>query len=72
MALVIRGKTRCHLCQRVHAPDDDVELFPPALFERGDPGFHLNDAGVHRECLLALPYGEDALRVREEYSEKWR
>lgn len=67
MALVIRGKTFCRLCGRVHAPDDELELFPPGLFEASDPASEVNDAAVHRECLLAQPYAAYAVEVREAY-----
>lgn len=71
MALVIRGKTKCRLCGRVHGPDDDIEMFPSGLFGRSDPAFEVNDAGVHHECLLAQSYAQHALEVRDEYLRKW-
>jgi hypothetical protein len=66
MALVIRGTTKCRLCGRVIAVEDDIVTFPSGLFDRGEPAFEVNDAGVHRACLLDTSFAADALgRLRD-------
>ena len=67
MALVVRGKTACSLCGKVHQRDDDVVLCPAGLFEPAEPLFVLNDAGVHRDCLMALPFAGEALARLDRY-----
>jgi hypothetical protein len=37
MALVIRGKTICHLCGRVIKEGDAIESFPPLVVDAADP-----------------------------------
>ena len=67
MALLVRGKSTCHLCGQVIGPEDAAEMFPPALCDSREPVARLNDAAVHRVCLLATPFGADALVRRDEY-----
>lgn len=72
MAIVIRGKTVCRLCSAVHAAGDDVMLFPSGLFTPGEAAFEVDDAGVHRHCLVAQPYAEEAVKRLADYREQWQ
>jgi hypothetical protein len=61
VAIVVRGKTECRLCGNIHEAGDDLVLFPPGLFSATEAAFEVNDAGVHRDCLGATPYGAEAV-----------
>src|ERR1700730_17212505 len=66
MAVLIRGKSKCSLCEQIIGEDDAVELFPSGLFQADEPSFQVNDAAVHYACLLGRDWGRVALeRVRE-------
>lgn len=69
MALIIRGKTLCHICGRVLAEDDKVQLFPPALVAPTSAAAHLNDSGVHLSCFEALPEHDEAAEALLAYLE---
>jgi hypothetical protein len=64
MAVIIRGKSRCHICGLVIAEGDDVQLFPPALMPSSSNAAHLNDSGVHMACFEALPEHDEASEAR--------
>ena len=66
MALVILGKTICHLCGRVIEEGDEIESFPPMAVDAADPLADFSDAGVHRECLENDPRGRAASALLEE------
>lgn len=72
MALIIRGKSRCHLCGQLLAPEDDVQLFPPALLEPSSDSAHLNDSGVHRVCYERLPEHDKIAAALENYLRQMR
>jgi hypothetical protein len=71
MALLIRGKSRCHLCDRVMGAYDEVELFPPALFRPDSDLAHLNDSAVHAVCLDQRPEADASRRALDEYVERF-
>ena len=62
MALLVRGKSLCHLCGQVIGSNDAAELFPPALFTTASPLSDLNDSAVHATCL-DLRTDADAARI---------
>jgi hypothetical protein len=70
MAIVIRGRSVCHICGRVLGADDDIQTFPPSLFPEGASEQHLNDSAVHLGCLLGLPYNEHARQVLNDYIDR--
>lgn len=61
MALIIRGKTLCHICGRVLAEDDKVQLFPPALVAPTSAAAHLTTPAFtspvsrHSQSTTKLP-----------------
>jgi hypothetical protein len=67
MALIIRGKSVCHICGLVIADRDEVQLFPPALFAPSSAAAHLNDSGVHLACFKALPEHDEASETLANY-----
>ena len=69
MAIVILGKTRCALCGRLLLEDEDVVSFPPLFYNQRDPAWVLNDAGVHRSCLVDNGLADRALGKLREFDE---
>ncbi|MCO7239520.1 hypothetical protein [Aeromicrobium sp. CnD17-E] len=67
MAILLRGRSRCHLCNAVIEAEDEAQLFPPALFATDSAFGRLNDSAVHRQCLDARPDGDLALQILDEY-----
>ncbi|SKB02636.1 hypothetical protein [Aeromicrobium choanae] len=67
MAIVLRGRSVCHLCGRVMRSEDDIALFPPGLFVADSVFAHLNDASVHRFCLEGTAQSNEALDALAEY-----
>lgn len=66
MAIVVLGKTRCALCGRLLLDGEDVISFPPLFCNQRDPAWLLNDAGVHRSCLVEHGLADRALaRLRD-------
>lgn len=65
MALIVRGMSVCKFCGRTIQNGEQVELFPPNLFDPDRPESVLNDAGVHQACLSDQQFAETAReRVR--------
>jgi hypothetical protein len=67
MALVIIGRSRCHICGQVITADRQFQTFPPGLFADGTSEYHLNDSAVHLNCLDQLPEAEQAKHAVAEY-----
>lgn len=67
MALIVRGKSHCHICGLVLAEVDDVQLFPPALMPQSSKAAHLNDSGVHVACFEALPEHDEVADALANY-----
>lgn len=66
MAIVILGKTTCALCGRLLLKGEDVIAFPPIFYNRRDSHWVLNDAGVHRSCLVEHGLADGALKKLQE------
>jgi len=71
VAIVIRGKSQCHLCGQVMSAEHQLDLFPPGLFPADSASAHLNDASVHSRCLDQRPEAEAARATLSEYVDKW-
>ena len=69
MALVILGKTSCHLCGRTLLKGEDVVAFRQLFYNQLDPIWVLSDAGVHRDCLIGHGMADRALCKLEEYQQ---
>jgi hypothetical protein len=67
MAMIIRGKSLCHICGLVIAERDEVQLFPPALLAPYSEAAHLNDSGVHLACFEALPERDEGAEALATY-----
>ena len=67
---MIRAKSCCHLCGLVIEVGDDLELFPPAVFDPSSDLAHLNEAGVHALCLDRLPTATVARQTVHAYQRR--
>lgn len=72
MALTIRGKSRCHICGQTILIGERVQMFPPGLFGPKSGFAHLDDSGVHWQCLTSLPGASEALTVLDAYLAKMK
>ena len=61
MAIVILGKTRCPLCEKVLEPGQEVVGFPPIFANRREAISVLSDAAVHRACLMESRFADRAM-----------
>jgi hypothetical protein len=50
MALLIRGKTRCAICEQVIGDGDNAIGAPPFIADRSHPLWRFSDAAFHRNC----------------------
>ena len=55
MALILRGKTKCSICDTVLADDDDIIGTPHFIVDPDDPLWGFSDSGMHRTCFVAWP-----------------
>ena len=72
MAIVILGRSRCVLCGRLLLEGEDLVSFPPLFYNQRDPAWVLNDAGVHRSCLVEHGLADRALTKLREVEEHRR
>src|SRR5262245_45961682 len=52
MALIIRGKTRCGLCNEVIKDEDEIIATSHFIADDKDPLWPLSDAAMHKGCFL--------------------
>lgn len=50
LALVAVGASKCALCGRVLAAEDEVRGLPHFITDRTDPFYRFSDAAVHEAC----------------------
>ena len=65
MAIVIRGKTGCSICDEIFAADDDIVSTPHFIWNEGHLLWRFSDSGMHRSCFLTW---EHAHAFRSEYN----
>ena len=68
MAIVVRGKTGCSICQNIFGADDDIVSTPHFIWNESHPLWRFSDSGMHRSCFIAWPHA-DAFRA--EYNATW-
>jgi hypothetical protein len=64
--MIVRGQSRCHLCDRIMGLFQRVTGFP-AILGSDHPLHHFSDAIMHKACFDAHP---DAQRMRGLY-DRW-
>jgi hypothetical protein len=70
MAVIIRGKTRCRLCDEQIGEGDEVVAFSVLVANTNDPLWRFNDAAMHRKCFDHHPDSALATRRWEEARER--
>jgi hypothetical protein len=68
MAIIMRGRTKCPICGRVHGADEALVLLPPSNGFSNELQSTINDAGLHLECALR----EDVLAEIKNRASWWR
>ena len=58
MALIIRGATRCPLCEAAIGEGDDIVATSHFVLDESDPLWRFSDAAMHRFCFLRWPLRE--------------
>ena len=66
MAIIIRGKTKCHFCGAVIEDGQEVSSFPHFINNELDPLSVFDDGAFHRECFNNHPLAEKAQKRYEE------
>ena len=51
MAILIRGATKCSICNKVMQEGDEVVSFPPFIPNELDPLYFFHDAAFHADCF---------------------
>ena len=67
MAILLRGTTRCRICDKVIADGDAVVLFPHFVLNEADPLYHFSDAACHLRCIESNALAKKALAESEQY-----
>jgi hypothetical protein len=70
MALIIRGKTKCPLCQKLITENDDVISFP-AFLGVGHPLNRFSDSAFHRACFAKSPESIQVESLYRRYRKIW-
>ncbi len=55
MAIVIRGKTMCSLCDAILSDTDDIVMFPHFISVQTHPLWRFSDSAMHRSCFAGWP-----------------
>jgi hypothetical protein len=70
MALLIRGKTKCPLCEKVITDNDDVIAFP-AFLGANHPLSRFSDSAFHRTCFSTCPERAEVESLYRRYRKIW-
>ena len=71
MALIIRGKSRCPLCNSTLGQKDPLVAFSPFLPD-SHPLARFSDAAFHRACLEKDRHADAVMKLHERYQKIWR
>ena len=69
MAIVIRGKSKCSICQKIIEENDAIVSFANFVPNELDPLWLFNDAGFHETCFQSHPLAKQAKARYAEYRE---
>lgn len=68
MAIVIRGKTDCSICDCLIDADGDMVAFPHFIQDPAHPLWHFSDSAMHRACFQNWPSADE---FRREFALRW-
>jgi hypothetical protein len=63
MALVLRGKSKCSLCDQIIEKDDPIVMTSHFVTDAQDPLWRFSDSTMHQKCFL--PWDQRALFVEK-------
>jgi hypothetical protein len=66
MAIVLVGKTKCAMCNKVLSAQDNIMAFAPLAPNENDPLHVFNDAAFHANCFYKHPLSKRALAREKE------
>src|SRR5215813_11649681 len=55
MAIVLRGKTKCSICDTVISDVDQIVATSHFISDRNDPLWRFSDSAMHRSCFANWP-----------------
>lgn len=67
MAILLRGKSKCPICDDVIQEGEEATLFPHIVLNQADPLFYLSDAACHTRCVRTSSLGLEMLAESERY-----
>jgi hypothetical protein len=70
VALILEGKTTCPICGKVLKTGEEIMGFPAFVSNQADPLLLFNDAGFHKDCVLAHALWPTLNWRMREYDEK--
>lgn len=59
MAIIVEGKTKCEICNKVLDCSREIVGFPPFVSNMKDRLYKFSDKGFHLECLLNDPLSKE-------------
>ncbi len=59
MALILRGKTECSICNAVINKNDEAVATTHFISDSNDPLWRFSDSVMHKSCFLNWEYRED-------------
>jgi len=62
MAIIIKNKSKCPICNRVLTNQEEYILTPPLISNTKDSLFIFSDTGLHRSCLDKIQFKEKLLK----------
>jgi len=66
MALLVRGRTRCVVCDEVVEESDEVVGLPAFVRDRTSELFRFSDGVIHAACLTTDPLAQRAASLAQE------
>jgi hypothetical protein len=70
MAIIIRGKTKCPICDRSIDEGDEVVSFPSLISNENEPLYGFNDAAFHAGCFASHPLASAATQRIQQWQAK--
>lgn len=61
MAIIIKGKSKCPICNEVMKTNDDLVAFPHFIDDVKSPLYFFSDRGFHKDCFDAHKLSEDVI-----------
>jgi hypothetical protein len=66
MALILRGKTECSICNSVINNEDQVVATTHFISDSNDPLWRFSDSVIHKSCFLNWKHKQDFINKYNE------